>query len=234
MADPDPAETRAPDPGPQGPGRAPRQPAFNVPAVIVVLAAAILVVQLLMAWSLDSGNRIHALILWLGAVRTGAAADQFPPAPVFGLAPYVLHAFVHFGWMHTLVNLGALVAFGSAAARPFGPGLKATFGFLAFYFACAIAGALLSTLVNWNEASIMVGASTAISGLVPAAGWAYGGRSMMLRLAIPWLGLNGVLALAEPFFDHSIAWEGHVGGLLMGMAAYPLFLALFRTRPRAL
>ena len=227
MADPDPAGSA----GPQDPGRPTDPPAFNIPAVIVALAAAILVVQLLMSWSLGSGNRLHALALWAGAVRTGATADQFPPAPLFGLTPYVLHAFIHFGWMHTLVNVGALIAFGSAAARPFGAGARAAIGFLAFYCVCAISGAVLSGLMHWGETSLMVGASTAVSGLVPAAGWAFGGPALMWRLALPWLGINAALALAEPFFQHSIAWEGHVGGILMGMAAYPLFIAL--SRPRA-
>jgi len=226
MADPDPAGWG----GPQKPGRPSRPPVFNIPAVIVGLTAAILIVQLAMAWSLGSGNRLHALALWVGAVRTGAAADQFPPAPLFGLTPYVLHAFLHFGWMHTLVNVGALVAFGSAAARPFGPGARAAVGFLGFYCACAVSGAILSSVLHVGETSLMVGASTAVSGLVPAAGWAFGGPRLMWRLALPWLGINAALALAEPFFQHSIAWEGHVGGILMGMAAYPLFLALFGPR----
>lgn len=226
MADPDSAGSRPP----QDPGRPSHPPAFNIPAVIVALVAVILVVQLLMAWSLGSGNRLHALALWMGAVRTGVTADQFPPAPLFGLTPFVLHAFLHFGWMHTLVNVGALIAFGSAAARPFGAGARAVIGFLAFYLACAVSGAILSSLMHWSETSLMVGASTAVSGLVPAAGWAFGGSRLMLRLALPWLGINLVLAAAEPFFQHSIAWEGHVGGILMGMAAYPLFLAVFRRR----
>jgi membrane associated rhomboid family serine protease len=223
-AQPDPSDRS------QDPGRPVQPPMFNIPAVVVVLAGVILAVQLLMSWSLNSGNSIHAIALWLGAVRTGATADQFPPAPLFGLTPFVLHAFVHFGWMHTLVNLGALVAFGSAAARPFGASFRGAVGFLGFYGACAISGAVLSSLMHWGEPSLMVGASTAVSGLVPAAGWAYGGPRMMWRLALPWLGMNGALALAEPFFQHSIAWEGHVGGILMGMAAYPLFLALSRGR----
>lgn len=228
MSDPDPAGSDSS----QAPGRSGGAPMFNIPAVVVGLALAIIAVQLLMSWSLGSGNRIHAVALWLGAVRTGATADQFPAAPLFGLAPLVLHAFIHFGWMHTLVNLGALVAFGSAAARPFGKGLGASLGFLGFYLACAISGAIFSSFMHIGEASLMVGASTAVSGLVPAAGWAYGGAALMWRLALPWLGMNAALALAEPFIQHSIAWEGHVGGILMGMAVYPLFLAAFRSRAR--
>lgn len=222
----DPAETGAP----QGPGQPSRAPAFNIPLVIVALSGVIVLVQLLMSWSLGAGDSMHAVILWLGAVRTGASADQLPPAPIFGLTPYVLHAFIHFGWMHTLVNLGALVAFGSAAARPLGTGVRGALLFLAFYCVCAIGGAVLSSLMNWGEASLMVGASTAVSGLVPAAGWAFGGSRMMWRLALPWLAVNGALALAEPFYQHSIAWEGHVGGILTGMALYPLFLAMSGSR----
>lgn len=221
---------RDPSSPPQEPGRPSQPPAFNIPAVVLALAGAILAVQLVMSWSLSAGNSVHAVALWLGAVRTGASADQFPPAPLFGLTPFVLHAFLHFGWMHALVNLGALIAFGSAAARPFGQGLRGAMGFLGFYCACAISGAVLSSLMHWGEASLMVGASTAVSGLLPAAGWAFGGARMMWRLALPWLGINVALAVVEPFFQHSIAWEGHVGGILMGMAAYPLFLAFSRPR----
>ncbi|MFW6413549.1 MAG: rhomboid family intramembrane serine protease, partial [Oceanicaulis sp.] len=148
----------------------------------------------------------------------------------FGLTPYVLHVFVHFGWLHALMNLGALIAFGAAAVRPFGKGLRASLGFLAFFFACAIAGAVLSKAVHWSEPSVMVGASTAISGVLAAAGWAFGGRAGMLRIAVPWLVINAVLALADPVFNHPIAWAGHIGGLVIGMVCYPLFVRTFRAR----
>ena len=220
---------------PEGEGAAPerptppREPLFNaLPGVVVLLSAIILAVQLAESLSFGRGGTVHALIYWAGALRTGAAVDAFPPAPLFGLSPYVLHVFVHAGWAHLLLNLGVLVAVGPAVRRPFGPGLRGDMGFLLFFFACAIGGALLHQITHLTEATTMAGASTAISGLIAAAGWVRGGRAGMYQLALPWLGLNLALALANFLVPIPIAWAGHVGGLLVGMFAYPAFVRLLR------
>jgi membrane associated rhomboid family serine protease len=207
----------------------PRVPVFNgLPAVVLALGLVMAAAHAIDAWSVSRDGMAHGVMLWLGTVRTGEAALVGPPVPLGGFAPYVLHVFVHFGWTHLLLNLGALVAFGAAARRPFGRGLRAELAFLAFFFACAIGGAGLSALVHMGEASTMAGSSTAISGLLAAAGWATGGRAGMLRLALPWLGLNAVIAVIDPFVAIPISWAGHVGGLLVGMAAYPVFVRLAR------
>lgn len=221
---------------PAGEGAAPqrssqaREPLFNaLPGVVIVLAAVMLAVQLAESLSFGRGGSVHALIYWAGALRTGAAVEAFPPAPLWGLAPYVLHVFVHAGWAHLLMNLGVLLAVGSAVRRPFGSGLRGDAAFLLFFFACAIGGALLHQITHLNEATTMAGASTAISGLIAAAGWARGGRAGMYQLALPWLGLNLALALANILYPIPIAWAGHVGGLLVGMAAYPAFVRALRS-----
>lgn len=205
-------------------------PMVNAPAVVLVLCALILLAHLAALGLFGGGAQAEQIALWIGAVRTGAYAAEAPTAPAFGLSPYVLHVFVHFGWFHLLVNTGILLAVGSQTARAFGTGFKATLGFLAFFFACAIGGAILSVLVNFNSPSFMAGASTAVSGLIASAGWVRGGRTAMLRLALPWLFLNLALGIAELFINQPIAWAGHIGGLLVGMVAFPVFLALFGQR----
>jgi membrane associated rhomboid family serine protease len=200
---------------------------FNMMApVILVLAGLMLAVQLSESWTLSGrgGGMVHGITFWLGTLRTGGALSQLPPAPLFGLTPYVLHVFVHFGWLHLLMNLGALLAFGPTAARAFGPGWKSTPGFLLFFFACAIGGAIATVVVNAGEATIMAGSSTAISGVIAGAGFAAGGRSVMQRIALPWLGINLALAVADLFFQIPISWEGHIGGLVTGFALYPLMV----------
>ncbi|MEQ8406069.1 MAG: rhomboid family intramembrane serine protease [Oceanicaulis sp.] len=210
--------------------RAPRTPMFNTFApVVLVLGGLMLLVQI--SESVAGGGGFgHGLVLWLGVVRTGEMLEQLPPAPLFGLTPYVLHVFVHFGWLHLLMNLGALLAFGPAAARPFGRGWKSTPGFLIFFFTCAVGGAIATTLVHAGTPSIMAGASTALSGVIAGAGFAAGGRGVMTRIALPWLGVNVALAVGDLIFQHPIAWEGHIGGLVTGFAAYPLFVRLFAWR----
>jgi len=212
-------------------GPAGRQPIFNgLPTVILTLALLMVGVSLLDEVTLSQGHGlVHGLIYWLATIRTGEAAVMGPPTPLGGLPPYILHVFVHFGWMHLVMNVGALLAFGAAARTPFGAGWRADASFLAFFFACAIGGALLHGLIHANETSTMAGASTAISGLVAAAGWARGGRALMLRLAVPWLGLNLLIAVLDPFMPIGIAWAGHVGGLLVGMVAYPAFVRWARS-----
>lgn len=218
--------------GAPGHGAPPREPLFNaLPGVVVLLAAIIVAVQLAESVSFGRGGAVHALIYWAGALRTGAAADAFPPAPLWGASPYLLHVFVHAGWTHLLLNLGVLLAVGSAVRRPFGPGLRGDAGFLIFFFACAIGGALLHLITHLHEATTMAGASTALSGLIAAAGWARGGRVGMYQLALPWLGFNLVLAVVSVVYPVPIAWVGHVGGLLVGMAAYPVFVRTMRAQP---
>ncbi|AZU04707.1 rhomboid family protein [Glycocaulis alkaliphilus] len=212
-----------------GPVRAP----FLGPGVsglVLALCVLTLAVHAVDSWAAANSPALHGLIMWSGTLVTAPDMLPRPPpeAPLAGLSPYILHVFVHAGWWHVLLNMGILLAAGSAAAAPFGRGVSAAAGFLAFYFTCAIAGAGLHALVHINEPTFMVGASTAVSGVFAAAGWASGGRTGMLRLAVPWLLINALIAIGGIFYSIPIAWAGHVGGLLAGMLLYPVFVRVFR------
>lgn len=221
-----------PDTRPQPPLQAPRQPILTgLPPVIALLLAVMIGAQGLDWWSVNQGDgAFHRWLVDTAAVRTGETAARYGSGPLGGFAPYLAHVFLHFGWVHLLLNAGALLAFGAAAARPFGTGLAGSAGFLAFFFTCALAGAGLHAVLHMNESSLMAGSSTAVMGLLAAAGWAQGGRRGMLRLAVPLLGLHVVMILADPWLNLPIAWTGHVGGLLVGMIAYPAFVRIFARR----
>ncbi len=220
------------EPPPQRRAPAPRQPVFNAMApAILALSALIIGAHTLDWWSVTYGDGgFHNALVNLAGVRTGDMAARMGPGPLGGIAPAFAHVFLHFGWVHMLLNLGVVVAFGSAAARPFGTGLRGTAGFFLFFFACAGAGAGLHLLFHMNETSVMAGASTAAMGLWAAGGWAEGGQRGMLRLSVPLLGLHIVMVLLDPWINLPIAWTGHIGGLLVGMIAYPAFVRAFGGR----
>ncbi|MCW5725236.1 MAG: rhomboid family intramembrane serine protease [Maricaulaceae bacterium] len=212
------------DSQPPGDFRPPRQPVFNAPPAVLCLAGLIALAY--------AGEQflvpVRAILVPAGALVTGGAADW--ESPLGAWSPWLLHVFLHGGLLHLTLNVFALTGFGAAAARPFGPGLMGAFGFTAFFFACAALGAAGHALTHLNEPTVMVGASTAISGCVAAAGWAMGGWRGMANLALPWAGINVLLAILNMNIPIPISWAGHLGGLAGGVLLYPLFIVLFRRR----
>ncbi len=204
-----------------------RSPIFNdIPTVLLVLAGSFVVIFALGALFPQLGY----LFLTIGAVIPGAGLQH--PSPLGPWSPYIFHVFLHGGLMHLVFNTVATVTFGAGAFRPFGRGLTANIGFLLFFFVCSIAGAGLQVLVAPGSMIPMIGASTGLSGCIAAAGWAEGGYRGMLRFALPWGGFNILLALLGPLSPLPLSWAGHLGGLIAGVALYPVFVALFRSRRR--
>jgi len=151
------------------PGAARRsEPIFNVPAVVLALVAACVVVHLVrLYWLTDDQDDVflgtfafiparydHALALRMG-IPDSFAADAWS---------FVTYAFIHGSWMHLAVNCVWLLPFGSALARRFG-----SVRFLAFFVATAVAGALAHLATHANALQPVIGASGAISGFMAAS-----------------------------------------------------------------
>ncbi|HAQ35496.1 MAG: hypothetical protein CMF74_05915 [Maricaulis sp.] len=205
------------------PRRDARNPVFNdVPAAVIVLTGAIVIVSVLVEVSRPAAE---AVLQWAAFVPA-YALDRPGPAPA--IAPWFLHVFVHANWPHLIINALGLLAFGTAAARPFGTGAKGFAGFIGFFFICALAGAAAQYAIDSDSMIAMVGASTGISGCLVAAGWARGGIRGMASMALPWLAINLVFAAIGTQMWIAIAWAAHIGGLLAGVTLYPVFLAVFR------
>jgi membrane associated rhomboid family serine protease len=131
----------------------------------------------------------------------------------------ITNAFLHepglsgFGPAHILFNMWALVVVG--------PSLEKLLGrtrFLAVYLASALAGSVLYYLIAQPNAEAL-GASGAIFGLFGA--WFVVARKLGLdsRQVVMLIVLNLVITFAVP----GIAWQAHVGGLVIGVlltAAY--------------
>lgn len=162
------------------------------------------------------------------------------------MTSFVTYMVVHAGWVHLLVNLLWMVAFGSAVARRVG-GLK----FLYFSILCGIAGALTHLAFHFGDMAPVVGASAAISGQMAAAlKFVFGARPQrgggapdyarapleslartladrrILMVLAFWVVLNvifglGVVSIAGA--EGAIAWEAHIGGFLFGLLCFGFF-----------
>jgi membrane associated rhomboid family serine protease len=145
-----------------------REPAFNIPPVIVAVIAVLALVHAVRVYVLtpDQSNDL----LWMFAfnpVRYGIGL--LPPAALPGglgaqIWTFVTYALLHVSWIHLGVNAIWLLPFGSAVARRFG-----ALRFLIFFAVTAAAGALAHLFAYGGQNAPVIGASAAISGTMAGA-----------------------------------------------------------------
>jgi len=206
--------------------RPPRVPFYRVyPPVLLGLAAVIIAVSVV---RFLVPSEIENDMVWAGAVL-GGQEYRSVEQPFGRFAPLVLHTFLHGGVFHLGMNMWALMAIGAAPALVMGKSVRGMAAFLAFFFLCAIGGGLAHIAVfNFQaEGSAAIGASSAISGLLPALGWLQGRWKRAWQISVPWLLINLGLAVFGGLSPIPIAWAAHLGGLAAGFS-FPFFLAWAR------
>ena len=203
-----------------------KPPIFRVgfPKVILLLVGAIVAVSLIQF------NAPRSLQNWMFDVAAIAGGPTYSNVlrPWGDFAPYVLHTFLHGGSFHLLMNMAMLIAIGPLIAQALGKSLYASLLFLAFFAVCAIGGGLAQMLWYAIEAQdgSAIGASSAISGLLPAVGYIRDGYKGAWSMSLPWMLINVVLAfLGGDIGIMSIAWAAHLGGLVAGFS-FPVFFSL--------
>lgn len=207
------------------------QPAINLPWVVTLLIAAnvgVFLLQVAMPWRWEGWVLMH-----LGFVPARySIPGAFDWAAVAGP---LTHQFLHGGWLHLLVNMIMLAAFGSGIARILGgPRL------LAIYFTSGFAGAFAHWYAYPDSMVPVVGASGAISGLFgailrmmarhPHAG---GGFIRILPVVAIWIGIavmTGFTGLPGTG-GAQVAWAAHIGGFALGFIALDIFTIGRRRRP---
>jgi membrane associated rhomboid family serine protease len=149
-----------------------------------------------------------------------ALLDQFPLAVVGGewWRPLTA-AFLHIGPIHLVLNMLAVLVFGSEVERQLG-----RWRFLALYLLSALGGAASIQLFG-NPLQPVAGASTAIYGLLGALGVLMVVRRQDLRGLLTLLAINVVIS-----FLPGVSLLGHLGGLVAG-AMTAAILVLSRRRP---
>ena len=211
------------------PSQAPEKPPIfkkGFPTVILLLTGAIVAVSLIQF------NVSPATQDWMFSVAAiaGGPAFQNVARPWGELTPYVLHVFLHGGSFHLMLNMAMLIAIGPIIAKALTNTPKGAFLFLAFFAICAAGGGIAQMLQYAIEAKdgIAIGASSAISGLLPAVGYLQNGWRGAWSMSVPWILINIVLAfLGGDVGVMQIAWAAHIGGLAAGFS-FPVFLSLAR------
>lgn len=191
-----------------------REPAFNVPLVVLLI---VLSMPTLFFFQRDLPD--------MGMSMAFAPAD-LEQGRWGGLLTAML---LHGGWTHAIMNAVAALAFGTPVARLFGDKIGPTV-FLLFYISCGVLAALGYGLIHWGSAEPMVGASGAVFGLIGAATRLLGGRGRVLPMtdrhvigaAIAWMAVNavtGLIGYAPGAEGARIAWEAHAVGFVVGFLA---------------
>lgn len=224
---------------------------FNVPGVVLALAALLVALHLALAFllSVEQTDEVLAQFAFTPLRYAERVPSDIPAWWGPRIWTFVSYAFIHADLNHLVFNLIWLLAFGPPIARRFGSSR-----FLTFCAVTAAAGAGAHLLVYFGQLSLMIGASAAISGTMAAAmrfvfqrggplGLLSPGEeesyhvpaaplSTMLRdprilafLAV-WFGVNllfGLGAVSLPGTEGRVAWEAHIGGFLAGMLLFSLF-----------
>jgi membrane associated rhomboid family serine protease len=232
-----------------------RQPAFNLPPVVIVTLVLLGAVHLLrLTLGADSDAWVIYAFGFVPQRITGPAEFIFPGGTGAVVWSFVTYAFLHGDILHLLVNAFWLAAFGSVVASRFG-----ALRFTLFSLGGAVAGALLHLVTHVGDPSPMVGASAAISAHMAAAcrfifitprlgeptfieldprrrpalslGEALSNPRVLSFLAV-WFGVNlafGIFVGGGTLISSAIAWQAHIGGFLFGLLAFPLFDPVKRT-----
>ncbi|KFB10046.1 rhomboid family intramembrane serine protease [Nitratireductor basaltis] len=218
-------------------------PAFNIPTIVVILAAICCGIFVLQEFVLTAEQQWILLrdLSFIPLRYTGPYTLDF-----HAFTTPVTYAFLHGSTGHLVVNMIWLAAFGSPLAGRIG-----AVRFLIFWIVTAGFAVLLHFIVHSQDATPVVGASGAISGMMGAAarfGFRIDRSQARSRfngpvLTIPqvlksrtvvtfllvWSMVNLVVGIASASSGaQTIAWEAHIGGFLAGFLLIRLFARNFR------
>jgi membrane associated rhomboid family serine protease len=164
-----------------------------------------------------------SVLVWLVQQVAGSAVTNelafFAPLTLSEPWRLITTMFVHGSFFHILFNMWSVYVFGSMLERQLG-----RVRYLALYFVSGIAGSVAVSLIAPGTPAI--GASGAIFGLLGAffvIERSLGGRGVQILVLV-------ALNLAIGFFVPGIAWQAHVGGVIVGAV---IGLIYMRTRHRS-
>ena len=153
-----------------------------------------------------------------------ALSVSVPHQPVPEIATIFTSLFIHAGWIHLTVNMLFMWVFADNVEDAFG-----YLGFGFFYLICGVMGGLLHAVMMPNSAQPLIGASSAVSGVLASYLVLYPRARVwvLMFVAIPvplpavwvlcgWLGLQ-ILGLSLALPGRDVAFWAHIGGFATGL-----------------
>lgn len=202
------------------PGRGTGERAINLPPAVLWLIGINVAVQLLR--SLLGEEADQDLVLQFGLVPAAYTVGHDLLSQV---AAPITYQFLHGGWMHLVVNMVSLAAFGAPVER-----LLGSRRFVLFYLSAGLVAGAVHVLLFASSTDPVIGASGAVSGV-------FGGVLMLMRyvgsltsllpVAAIWIALNvffGVFGGTPGAGGEQVAWVAHIGGFVYGLLAIRLFM----------
>ena len=215
----------------------PKQPILLAPAVIQWLVGITVLFHLIMVF-----GPIELRFYMLKTLAFIPVRFSHPELMQIDLVATIVspagYALLHGSWSHLLINMAMLFAFGTPLVR-----LMGTPFFLTVYIFGSLAGAASVCLLAPESETIVIGASAGVSAVLGAlVGTALSGyeipshpqstlfhtRKKTLTFLLVWVVINvlfGVLPGEYFGVEGRIAWEAHLGGLIIG-----ILLALIHIR----
>lgn len=194
--------------------------AINLPPAVMWLIGINVAIQLLRS-VLDepTDNTIILMFGLVPAAYTGGHGDLLSQ-----IAAPVTYQFLHGGWVHLVVNMVTLAAFGAPVERMLG-----VRRFVLFYLSAGIVAGALQILLYPDSLDPVIGASGAISGV-------FGAVLMLMRYvgSLPslypvagiWIALNiffGLFGGTPGAGGEQVAWVAHIGGFVYGLLVIRFF-----------
>lgn len=217
---------------PEAPMPPPREPVFNLPSVVIAFIAACVLVHLVRTFVLTPDQDWWVIVRY--AFIPVRYSGQYLVDAYAYLSP-LSYSLLHGSFAHLIVNMVWLAAFGSPLAARIGPAR-----FCAFWAATSLGAVALHYVLHPVDATPLVGASGAISGMMGAAARfgfhvdrrrgrgafegamlsipaVFASRTAVTFLAV-WMGVNFLMGFGfgTPDGQTQIAWEAHIGGFLVG------------------
>jgi membrane associated rhomboid family serine protease len=203
-----------------GPGRGARERAINLPPALLWLIGINVAVHLLR--SLLGEETDNTLVMTFGLVSanyTGASHDLLSQ-----VAAPITYQFLHGGWMHLVINMVTLAAFGAPVER-----LLGVRRFILFYLSAGIVAGFVQVALFPDSTDPVIGASGAISGVFGAVLMLMryvGSLPSLLPVAGIWIALNvffGLFGGMPGSGGEQIAWAAHIGGFVYGLLVIRFF-----------